>query len=161
MLEFLSYANTATRIVGFEPDKKNFKRLNKTLTNHEITAECHNIGAWNCTDTLYFDGGKGGRNSKLNQSGQIAIPVNSLDNILDGALATVIKFDVEGAETCAIEGCSKTIIAHKPKLMVSSYHKNEDLFGLPIQVLKLNPNYQVFLRHHPYIPAWETNYYFI
>ena len=23
----------------------------------------------------------------------------------------------------------------------------------------LNPEYRIFLRHHPYIPAWETNIY--
>ncbi|MFZ2539841.1 MAG: FkbM family methyltransferase, partial [Oscillospiraceae bacterium] len=134
---------------------------NKTLLEKEIIVKAHNIGAWSCEDTLYFQGGKGGRNSKLNEAGQIAVPVNSVDNILDGAKATVIKFDVEGAEKSAIEGCKITIEQYTPKLMVSSYHKNEDLFGLPIQVLKFNPNYKVFLRHHPYIPAWETNYYFV
>ncbi|MEG0693118.1 MAG: FkbM family methyltransferase [Oscillospiraceae bacterium] len=161
VVEFLSYANSAAKIVAFEPDKKNFKRLNKTLLEKDITAECYNIGAWSCEDTLYFQGGKGGRNSKLNEFGQIDIPVNSVDNILLGKEATLIKLDVEGAETSAIQGCEKTITQFSPKLMVSSYHKNDDLFSLPIQLLKLNPNYKVFLRHHPYIPAWETNYYFI
>ncbi len=161
VVEFLSYANSASGIVAFEPDKKNFKRLNKTLLEKDIAVKAYNIGAWSCEDTLFLKGGKGGRNSKLNDDGQVAVPVNSVDNILGGAKATVIKFDVEGAEKSAIEGCRSTIEKHTPKLMVSSYHKNEDLFVLPIEVLKLNPNYKVFLRHHPYIPAWETNYYFV
>lgn len=160
VVEFLSYAKSAKSIVAFEPDKKNFARLNKTLNAKEISADCHNIGAWDKSDILYFQGGKGGRNSKLNSEGKLEIIVNSVDNILNGQGADVIKLDVEGSEKQAIEGCRSTIAKFKPRLMVSAYHKNEDLFALPIQILKLNPDYRLFLRHHPYIPAWETNFYF-
>lgn len=161
ILEFLSYATKVNSIVAFEPDKKNFKRLDKTLLENNITADYYNIGAWNKEDTLYFQGGKGGRNSKLNKDGMVAVPVNSVDSILNGKKATTIKFDVEGAEKQAIEGCKDTILRYSPKLMVSAYHKNEDLFSLPLQILKMSKNYKIYLRHHPYIPAWETNYYFV
>jgi hypothetical protein len=39
------------------------------------------------------------------------------------------------------------------------YHRNEDIFELPLLVKKLNPNYKIYIRHRLYIPAWETNLY--
>ena len=43
---------------------------------------------------------------------------------------------------------------------IAAYHKNKDLCAIPRQVLSIRGDYDVFLRHHPYVPAWETNYYF-
>jgi len=160
--ELLSYTDKKiSSITAFEPDGKNFKRLNKHIDDEGINhINCYNIGAWSEETILHFSG-KGGRNSKLDENAMVEVRVNSVDNILHGKKATIIKFDVEGAEVEALTGCKKTIEIHKPKLMVSSYHKNEDLFALPLLIKKLNQEYKLYLRHHPYIPAWETNYYCI
>lgn len=160
--EYLSYAKDAKKIIAFEPDKKNYKKLLSRIENENIkNAECLNIGAWNEEDALYF-ALKGGRNSKLVKEGELEIPCNSVDNVSKGLDSVdVIKFDVEGAEEKAIEGCRETILHHKPKLMVSAYHKNEDIFKLALKIAEIRGDYKVYLRHHPYIPAWETNYYFI
>ena len=69
--------------------------------------------------------------------------------------------DVEGAEEEAITGAVKTITQFKPKLMISLYHRNRDIFYLPLMIKRLNPEYRLFIRHQPYIPAWETNLYAI
>ena len=58
------------------------------------------------------------------------------------------------------EFAEETIRAQKPVMEIAAYHKNEDLFAIPLQILAICPDYKVYLRHHPYIPAWETNYYF-
>lgn len=159
--EFLSHSGKARKIFAFEPDAKNFKKLTMRVENEKIeNISCLNIGAWDKEETLYF-ALKGGRNSKLAKDGKLEVPVNSVDNITAGETVSVIKFDVEGAEAQAVDGCRNTILNAMPKLMVSAYHRNEDIFFLPLQIKKINPDYRVFLRHHPYIPAWETNYYFI
>lgn len=156
--ETLSYSDgMLSRIVAFEPDAKNFKRLQNRIVDENIkNIESHNIGAWSKRTTLHF-AGKGGRNSKLSNNGTINIMANSVDNIVPDA--TIIKFDVEGAELEALKGCSKTITHNSPRMLVSAYHKNEDLYALPLYIKQLNPNYKIYLRHHPYIPSWETNYY--
>ena len=69
--------------------------------------------------------------------------------------------DVEGAEDEAINGAVNTIKAFRPKLMISLYHRNRDIFYLPLKVLELHPDYRLYIRHQPYIPAWETNLYAI
>lgn len=165
---FLEAAGGARRIIAFEPDKKNYKRLCHNMETAFPSAECFPYGGWSKRGKLAFKGGKGGRSSRL-----IEVPLEantnddfnevlvcSVDECLNGERADVIKFDVEGAEREAIIGCSNTIKRYHPRLMVSAYHRNEDLFAIPLQILSMQKNYKVYLRHHPYIPAWETNYYF-
>ena len=59
----------------------------------------------------------------------------------------------------AIAGAAQTIRQHRPKLNIAAYHKNEDFFQLPLLVHTLCPDYRLYLRHHPYVPAWDTNLY--
>ena len=89
------------------------------------------------------------------------IEARSVDSILGGQTATLIKMDVEGFEREAIWGAEHTIEHYTPKLMVSLYHRNEDIFELPLLIKRLNPNYKLYVRHQLYIPAWETNLYAI
>lgn len=159
--EFLRAADGKYRkIIAFEPDRRNFKKLTAFVEAEQLErVETYQVGSYEKEDTLLF-AGKAGRNSTLNTGKGIPTPVNSVDNILQGEPATIIKFDVEGAEEKSILGCQKTIRSYHPKLLVSAYHKNSDLFLLPLLIRELWGGYQVYLRHHPYIPAWETNYYF-
>ncbi len=146
------------QITAFEPDSRNYKKLADFCKDKQnVTA--YNLGAHSCEDTLIF-ADRGGRNSSLYKKGREAeVPVNSVDNVCK-IPPTIIKFDVEGAEAFAIKGCENTIKTHKPKLLVASYHRNEDNFAIPLQILRLNQNYKVYFRREAYIPAWETNFIF-
>ncbi|MBQ3179952.1 MAG: FkbM family methyltransferase, partial [Firmicutes bacterium] len=77
----------------------------------------------------------------------------------DAAPPTLMKFDVEGAEEAALLGAQKLLAEFKPRLQVAAYHRSEDIFRLPLLIRRLNPDYRLYLRHHPHIPAWETNIY--
>ena len=84
----------------------------------------------------------------------------TIDGLIKGRQTAFIKFDVEGAEAAAIEGGAKTIKEEKPLMNIACYHRSEDIFELPLKVLKLNPGYKVYMRHTPSIPAWDTCFYF-
>ena len=98
---------------------------------------------------------RGGRNSKV--GGETVILMRALDTVLSGDKVTYIKYDVEGAEYEALLGSKDAIRRHKPKLFCAVYHRNEDLFRIPLLIAELGPEYKLYLRHYPYIPAWETN----
>ena len=87
------------------------------------------------------------------------VAARSVDSILGKRSATIIKMDVEGFEREAIWGSAINIAHNTPKMMVSLYHRNEDIFELPLLIKKLNPAYKLYIRHQLYIPAWETNLY--
>jgi len=69
--------------------------------------------------------------------------------------------DVEGQEAATLRGAEQTIRRYRPKLLAAAYHRNEDLFAIPEQVLSYNPDYRLYMRHFPQLPAWDVNYYFV
>ncbi len=154
--EFLSFTNGKYQsITAFEPDEKNFRKLERKTAGLE-RIERFNLGAWDKEETLYFQK-KAGRNSRQDENG-VPIKFNSVDNIVKGGVS-FIKMDIEGAELNALEGAKETIKRHKPKLYVCAYHRNEDFFTLPFKIKELCSDYKIYLRHHPYVPAWESNFY--
>lgn len=157
--EVLSYTRQKyIRIFAMEPDFKNFKKLKKH-TDGMKDLYAFNAVAW-CKDTTVPFSTKAGRQSAVSAVGT-QMEARSVDSILEGKPATLIKMDVEGCEREALWGASQTISHYAPKLMVSLYHRNEDIFALPLLIQKLNPNYHLYIRHQLYIPAWETNLYAI
>lgn len=149
--------NKYVRIYALEPDRKNFKKLSRFVDGKE-NIFIYNNAAW-CTDTQLPFSSKAGRNSSLANQGVKYIDSRSVDSILGGREATIIKMDVEGAEREALWGSCQTITKYNPRLMVALYHRNEDIYELPLLVHKLNPRYKLYIRHQLYIPAWETNLY--
>lgn len=150
-----------THLTAFEPDVKNCEKLRrKAADSGWRDLSVINAAAWDCADTLYIKKGKRGRGSALIKEGGTPVLADTVDHILNGGNADFIKFDVEGAEARAIAGAKETILRCHPNMEIAAYHKNEDLFAIPRQVLSIRGDYDVFLRHHPYVPAWETNYYF-
>lgn len=143
-------------ITALEPDAKNFKKLlNNTCSMDNI--DCLNMGAWDCRDTLIFST-KAGRNSKLSAQG-VSVKVTDIDSLQ--LKPTFIKMDIEGSELKALCGMEKTVREFLPKLYVCAYHRNEDLFTLPMKIWEMSREYKVYFRHSKYIPAWESNFYAI
>ncbi len=156
--EFLSYVNDYERIIALEPNGKNYEKL-KSFCKNIKNSECWNIAAYSKGTTLYFNK-KSGRSSAQDING-VPVMASSLDGILSGRKATYIKMDVEGGEMKALEGSTNVLKKHKPKLNIAAYHRSEDIFTLPLIIKAINPEYKIYLRHHPYIPFWDTNLYCI
>jgi len=153
--EFLEATNgNYAFITALESDEKNFGKLLKNTAELENIA-CLNMGAWSHKDTLIFSK-KAGRNSRLSGEG-VSVPVTDVDSL--EIAATFLKMDIEGSELKALEGAEKTIKAYRPKLYVCAYHRNEDLFSLPLKIWEYHHDYKIFFRHSQYIPAWESNFY--
>ena len=117
------------------------------------------LGAYNRNTVLTFNN-KAGRNSAIAETGT-QTRVACVDSILCGMAAGYVKADVEGADFETLLGMKNTLQNFKPKLNFAAYHRFEDIFRLPILINRLNPEYKIYLRHHPYIPAWDTNLYCI
>ena len=66
--------------------------------------------------------------------GNISIDVDSLDNVMSDVSEPIsaIKLDIEGSELEALKGAMYTIKKYKPLISVCVYHKNDDLFTIPL-----------------------------
>lgn len=161
--KFISDCKNARTVYSIEPDRKNFKKLS-AYAESETTVNIlpFNFGVWNKKDIAEFTAG-GNRNSAIgtqNLKKTEPVELNTVDSI--GITdADYIKYDVEGAETEALYGSVTTINSSMPDMLVSLYHRSEDLFSLPILVNELFPDYSLYLRRFEYIPAWDINLYAI
>ena len=158
---FLSYAGGAYhKILALEPDRRNFRRL-ETAVGHLPQVTCLPMGAWHSRDALAFTQSTGRQNrleESISPQNGTTTPVAAIDELLAGEAATIIKYDVEGAEEQALAGSADTIRRFHPALIVSAYHHSRDIFSLPLQVLALHDSYRLYLRRPPYVPAWDLCY---
>lgn len=144
------------KIYAFEADEKNFKKLKANTENFE-DVYAFNLAAWDKKETLLFEKKKG-RNSRLSVAGNVEVQAQSVDNVVDGEV-TILKMDIEGSEEKALDGARETIVKYSPRLYVCAYHRNSDMFLLPLKIHSMCSNYRFYFYHHRYIPAWESNFY--
>ena len=161
--KFISDCKNATTVYAIEPDRKNYKKLS-AYAEKETAAKVIplNFGTWNEKAVAEFTVG-GNRNSAIgtqNLKKTEPVELNTVDS-LGVTNADYIKYDVEGAEKEALYGSVNTIKASSPDLLISLYHRSEDLFALPLLVNKLFDEYSLFLRRFEYVPAWDINLYMI
>ncbi len=156
--EFIEQTTDYSFITAVEPDTKSFRKLTKN------TEGIKNLRLVNsavfCRDEKGHFGMRGGRNSSICDNGTETnlITVDTLSKVLP---PTYIKMDLEGGEIDAIKGAKDTITNHRPKLLISAYHRNDDLLTIPEEILNIRTDYKIYLRHLGALPAWDINYYFI
>lgn len=86
-------------------------------------------------------------NALSDGGGETAVEVVSLDEDITEPI-TVLKMDIEGAEQAAIRGAARHIREDRPKMALSVYHNNEDLWKIPRMVDDLCPGCRFYLRYH-------------
>ena len=167
--EALAYYPTVTKITAFEPSAKTYAKLTAyTDTLDGIEIHALPLCAWDKKETVILTDGAG-RNTTIggtsvgktkNGAKVRTSECDALDNQngYEGE-SLLIKYDVEGAEDEAIRGSLRTILANDTEMIVSLYHKSRDLFSLPLMIHEVLPNHKLYLRKHPYVPAWDINLY--
>ena len=156
--ELKNYAPELSEVWAFEPDRRSFRKLSEFANTLEAPKlyPIH-AAAWSEDTTLSF-ADTGNRNAGAFALGkQTEVEAKTLDGVLSSASVDYIKYDVEGAEREAILGSEETIREHHPRLLVSIYHRSEDLFALPLLLHEKFPEYRLYLRRTPYVPAWDLN----
>ena len=156
--ELAEYAPSLKSVFALEPDRRNFRKLSTYAEGEErFCVESINAAAWSDSTTLEFDA-SGNRNSNISSVGKtVEVRAISVDDIVEGCATDYIKYDVEGSEREALLGSSGVIKKYSPSLLVSLYHRSEDIFELPMLVKMINADYKLYLRRYRYIPAWDLN----
>ena len=160
--EYLSFAGSCKKITAFEPDVKNYKKLTDYANSCGFdTSTFYNIAAWDKTETLTFYS-RSGRNSagttSHNGLKSIEVKADAVDNYISENV-DYINIDAEGSDKNVIFGLENTLKKYKPCLSCALYHRNEDMFEIPLQLKSIYNNCEMFIRHFPYFPAWDTNVY--
>ncbi|MEE1100775.1 MAG: FkbM family methyltransferase [Agathobacter sp.] len=75
------------------------------------------------------------------------IPMVTLDDDIDEKI-TFIKSDIEGAEISMLMGAKKHIKNDHPKLAISVYHGNSDIWEIPKIIHEIDSSYSFYLRYY-------------
>ena len=143
---------------AFEPDRRNFKKLTAFAECADIKIEAKKAAVWSrCVEGELL--GSGNRNSTVNATASYenrveTVELVSLDEAIDEEV-DYIKYDVEGAEREALLGSFRIIGKYAPRLLVSLYHRSEDIFTIPELIAEKFPAYRLYLRRTECLPAWE------
>ena len=156
-VEFIKRCKAYKAIHFFEPDLNNVALARNNLSGHN-NIFFHTIGLAESKNTLRFYSGDGSA-SKISEAGNAEIEVDAIDNQVTEPI-TFIKMDIEGAEEIALRGAQQHILRDHPKLAVCCYHKVNDLWKIPEQILAIRDDYSIYLRHYT-DGLHETVMYFI
>lgn len=74
------------------------------------------------------------------------VEVTTLDLDIEEPV-TLIKADIEGMEQRALAGARGHILSDHPKLLISVYHSNEDLWRIPQIIHEISRDYRFYLRY--------------
>ncbi len=140
-----------SRLIAIEADPGNFDRLTKWIATLDasvasrISALNVAVGAKRGQCRFQASGNDGAR---LATDGNVVVECIPIDDLAAEAGPTFIKMDIEGAELEALEGARRSIQTHRPILSICVYHKQNDLWSIPLFIHTLVEDYRLFLRPH-------------
>ena len=95
-------------------------------------------------ETLYINNSSVDASANtVSEEGNSEIKAVTIDEDIKEKITT-IKMDIEGYEQKAIQGAQKHIKNDKPKLLISVYHNNEDLWKIPRMIEEICPGYKFY-----------------
>lgn len=134
------------KIFCYEIDPSSVKEMKKNLAQYpDIEYRNKAVGSKNSMGSYVTSGPLSTINKITDDHSGTEIEIVSLDSDIDEKI-TLIKMDIEGAEQDALSGCERHIREEQPRLLISVYHNNEDIWKIPRMISDMNPDYRFYLR---------------
>lgn len=149
-LDFIDWVDGAySKIYLLEPDSLMYEITKERLKIMKVdNAVLLNKGAYSTSCEVSFKELNETGSSCISEMGEKTIKTISIDEMVEEDNVTFIKMDIEGAEMEALIGAMRTIERCKPKLAISVYHKEDDIWEIPYYIKKNYPWYKMYLRHY-------------
>ncbi|MGA3282047.1 MAG: FkbM family methyltransferase [Smithella sp.] len=153
----VNYDSAFSKIIAIEPDPENYQYLNNYVStlpeniNNKIFTYQTAVGEK--SGEISFDI-SGTVASAINSSSDIKIKCSTLDALCEGFEPTFVKMDVEGAELDILKGAQKIISKARTIWAVCLYHRQTDLWRIPLYFNKLSDEYFFYLRRYAE-ESWE------
>lgn len=142
----------AAKVIAVDPDPTQVECLRRNFAEEIASGKVVVVpkGVWSSesTMTLHLGGRNSGMSSLVIDRGgdSVEVPLVTIDQLVEElALPRVdyIKFDIEGAEREALKGGLETLRKYRPKLMVESYHRRDDMTVLPQIIAQAHEDYRM------------------
>ncbi len=147
----LAHQPAWARIDAIEADAVSFARLEEYVATIERGMR-ERIHLYPCAvgaeqGTIRFEN-SGKAASTVAAEGGIEVTLSTIDHLFASTNLSIVKMDIEGAEADALRGGRNVIRRDNPILAVCTYHKQGDIWDLPLLMRELCPNSKLFLRTH-------------
>ena len=144
------------RIVAFEADPVNFQLMEENLSrlSNEVRSRIQLIPAATSDQNGRLLIGSGNGAASSIGDGDCQVDAMTLDSALSDSEATYLKMDIEGSEIATLTGAAQQIREHTPVLAISVYHRQSDLWKIPLLIQSIHPDYSFFLRPHM-LEGWD------
>ena len=140
-----AYGLKYRRIYCYEMTPETFKMLQENLKLlPNLVLRCCGVG--DQPGEMYILPNPHPSANRVSEQGQVKVPIVTVDEDIQEPV-TFIKMDIEGYEQKALLGCRRHIREDRPKLAVSVYHNNEDIWKIPRMIEEFCPGYLFYLRH--------------
>ncbi|ABF41846.1 Methyltransferase FkbM [Candidatus Koribacter versatilis Ellin345] len=140
----------------FEPDPANCDKLMARVATlpDEVRPRirCYNAATGETNVRVRMMTGAGVASSV--GAGDLEVECVTLDSVLGDAPVSYLKLDVEGFELPTLRGAAQSIRRNKPILAMSAYHRQDDIWVLPLYIHELDPEYKLYLRPH-LLEGWD------
>ena len=142
-----NYGDSYKKIYAYEITPATYQVLNENLRDYSnIVCYLKGVGDKRGSISVVDSLVDSSANTAL-LSADGTIPMITLDEDIREEI-TIIKADIEGMEQEALRGAVNHIKNDHPKLLISVYHKNEDLWKIPKMIKEIDPTYKLYLRYH-------------
>ena len=142
------YLNTEGKIYGFDPMIHSYITEQNIIDMKNNNIYLVDTCLWNKVEKINFL--KNGSSSKIINNSDFTVNATTIDMFRDknNLKIDMIKLDIEGAESNAIDGAIKTINEDRPQLAISIYHSNEDMVFLFSKIVSLTKEYIYKIGHY-------------
>jgi FkbM family methyltransferase len=146
VIDYMDSYRAYGKIYCYEIAPHNFEKLKQNLGHHP-NIELRQKGAGDKPGVMYITDEEPDQSMhKLSDTGTVTVPVVTLDDDITEPV-TFIKMDIEGGEQNALLGCRNHIQRAHPKLAVSVYHNNEDIWKCARMIDEFDSGYKFYLRY--------------
>jgi FkbM family methyltransferase len=143
-------------LIAIEPDPINFHKLEEYVSSlpEDLRGkiQLHQNALGPIRERINFDAT--GTASTIMDFGSYMVESIPLDEVLANERPTYIKMDIEGAEYQALSGGRHIISKYRPILAICLYHRQEDLWRIPLLIRSMSDSYHLFLRRYS-DECWE------
>ena len=146
-LDYIEIYNNYQKIYCYEITKETMAILKNNLSNYDNIIY-KNKAVSDINGTMFLKkSAVDSSGNQITQSGDIEIETVCLDDDIEEKI-DMIKMDIEGSEYEALLGAKNHIMNDKPKLLISVYHNNMDLWRIPKLIFEYNQDYNFYLRYY-------------
>ena len=142
----------AAQVIAVDPDPTQLECLRRNFAPEIETGKVVLVpkAVWSSPGkmTLHIGTENSGMSSLVKHRGgsEIEVDVTTIDDLVaELGLPRVdfIKFDIEGAEREALKGAMKTLTNDRPRLLIDSYHRDDDMVVLPEIIAQAHSDYRL------------------